>query len=913
MQDETGVLLRFEDFIKFLKDNKVEGDKTIRVDHIRLSLAKHKELRYVNDNTYITFQGLLVCVINRKDDLQIFKSIFDSITKILTGQKVEETSTVLSLYEEVAKVKLSISFCDFQIEEQNINTIHADYKNYFSAEEWQNICLFEYHFNKNNPEILSYEDQLVEKTKYFKGLKDAVNLTKPLSNLSVSNYIVENQNRRHTADILNGQTLIKDGVTHTYTGLHESLSICQKNESLNSSTLVSAECAASVCSGHVSGVHIFADVSDLSQEHFEEKAEIIRSEIKKKHNIFVPEVIFLEKGTLSKYSCENCSSVHKFQLRDEYFAKTISERVLYISNGAEESSADLLDLEVIEVHHDSYCKNCFNSVESFICKPLDWKRFDLLSEWYLEIPLELQILLSNIFINRRSLSKLETTSLYMKNKLSKLYALLEFGLNIFNKNYYGVNQRLNTEELIVNYHAVSTVFSITAQSGATHSLKFENNWLQRRADTDQIYFETFLKKHPMIYQTRNEDQESEKLVSMRECLAIIYLDNLLRYTGHRDPDRGKKQTSQLCTLPMTVKGLPRDSMTVARWHQEGCGLASNCVCMDNKVLLKSEKHLLLDLTEPEMKAFRMFNSQVSCGIGLCIGQVKALITEYLELQMTDAINQLNQSVHSMSLNETILLTAEDLEIIDRLERNGNEDNDVCFDEVDGENNSSSQFDDSEDDKDVYEEDDSDAYDGADDVANEEVYESDEVPMPDDQCNVSDENMFVDDIEMLNISAVECHDALDEMHCTISVEGSRDTLSEILNVSASKNDHEDHQQEITITPGNVDAMYGNYDAVQSSCLESVMHSEGSVQSSIVLGQQQKDNRESFLFQKFVVPNLLCRHPTPAEGKDDDINVLRSILQDVLIKLGRYPGVENKERILFAPDYKIAKKSDSTHKK
>ena len=73
-------------------------------------------------------------------------------------------------------------------------------------------------------------------------------------------------------------------------------------------------------------------------------------------------------------------------MSDEYFAKTISERVLYISNGAEESSADLLDMEVIEVHHDSYCKNCFNSVESFICKPLDWKRFDLLSEWYLEVP-----------------------------------------------------------------------------------------------------------------------------------------------------------------------------------------------------------------------------------------------------------------------------------------------------------------------------------------------------------------------------------------------------------------------------------------------------------------------------------------------------------------------------------------------
>ena len=72
--------------------------------------------------------------------------------------------------------------------------------------------------------------------------------------------------------------------------------------------------------------------------------------------------------------------------------------------------------------------------------------------------------------------------------------------------------------------------------------------------------------------------------------------------------------------------------------------------------------------------------------------------------------------------------------------------------------------------------------------------------------------------MLNISAVECHDALNEMHNTIPVEGSRGTLSEILDVSAFRNDNEDTQQEITSTPGNVHTMFVNYDADQSSYLE-----------------------------------------------------------------------------------------------
>ena len=164
------------------------------------------------------------------------------------------------------------------------------------------------------------------------------------------------------------------------------------------------------------------------------------------------------------------------------------------------------------------------------------------------------------------------------------------------------------------------------------------------------------------------NHESEKLVSMRDCLPIFYLDNLLRLRGHGDPDRGTKQTTQLCTLPMTLKGLPRDSETVARWHQDGCQLANDCQCMDSEVLPKSKKHLLLELTETEQKAFQTFHLQMYCGIGLCVGELKTLVTEYLEMQMTDEVDQLNKSMHSISLNETVLLTAEELEMIDRLER-----------------------------------------------------------------------------------------------------------------------------------------------------------------------------------------------------------------------------------------------------
>ena len=71
------------------------------------------------------------------------------------------------------------------------------------------------------------------------------------------------------------------------------------------------------------------------------------------------------------------------------------------------------------------------------------------------------------------------------------------------------------------------------------------------------------------------------------------------------------------------------------------------------------------------------------------------------------------------------------------------------------------------------------------------------------------------------------------------------------------------------------------------------------------QDQLNDHNYLLFSKFIVPQMLCRHPTPAEGRDDDINLLSEVLQDILTKLGRYPDIINKERILFAPDHKIAK--------
>ncbi|XP_060576230.1 uncharacterized protein LOC132733585 [Ruditapes philippinarum] len=69
---------------------------------------------------------------------------------------------------------------------------------------------------------------------------------------------------------------------------------------------------------------------------------------------------------------------------------------------------------------------------------------------------------------------------------------------------------------------------------------------------------------------------------------------------------------------------------------------------------------------------------------------------------------------------------------------------------------------------------------------------------------------------------------------------------------------------------------------------------------------QERLKSFGFEKFKVPPLLCRHPPPATGRDDDIEKIREILDDVLVKTG-YDADQSKcaNRILCGPDNKIGK--------
>ena len=67
-------------------------------------------------------------------------------------------------------------------------------------------------------------------------------------------------------------------------------------------------------------------------------------------------------------------------------------------------------------------------------KPLQIDNFDILSEWFLETPAEIQILFEN-FINKKSSKNAKNPDEFVRHRISKVYRLHDILLDIFNRNY----------------------------------------------------------------------------------------------------------------------------------------------------------------------------------------------------------------------------------------------------------------------------------------------------------------------------------------------------------------------------------------------------------------------------------------------------------------------------------------------
>ncbi|KAJ8303147.1 hypothetical protein KUTeg_019543 [Tegillarca granosa] len=125
------------------------------------------------------------------------------------------------------------------------------------------------------------------------------------------------------------------------------------------------------------------------------------------------------------------------------------------------------------------------------------------------------------------------------------------------------------------------------KESATLSLNESEKRLKEKAISDFCYYNTYLKKYELTYES--DCGIVQRPVNLWDCILIVLMDNLVRLKYHKDPEPGESRSMQICTLPITIKGLPKDARVVDNWHDANiCDTTNECKCKDNNRLTKEE-------------------------------------------------------------------------------------------------------------------------------------------------------------------------------------------------------------------------------------------------------------------------------------------------------------------------------------
>ena len=254
------------------------------------------------------------------------------------------------------------------------------------------------------------------------------------------------------------------------------------------------------------------------------------------------------------------------------------------------------------------CSTCFGDR---IHKPLNLKSFQLLREWQLDVPLVAQIVLES-FINLDTLRRCKDADGHLKSKLERLYTTYDALLNISNRHYSGLFQQANTDELLMHFKSVNSVFAVTSSSGATRSLTTAERSLKTRAVDDTCYFQTYLKEHTLNYKRDNSSVGTS--VNLRNCHIVFMLDNLVCLKFGNDPNPGESRSKQICALLITIQGLPKDADELRTWHDQAiCDGTVNCLCKEGISLCKTDIPAITVLTGEEHKYLHQFQQMCVWG------------------------------------------------------------------------------------------------------------------------------------------------------------------------------------------------------------------------------------------------------------------------------------------------------------
>lgn len=553
-----------------------------------------KNIKLVDEKEAVSVRDILRYCFNHYETYNACKEIVKEVEKeiLFSKDKTENEylRSSLELYKLIAKTEFGNVGAVFQqtvFDCAVIRTLVQDHVQLFTEDEWKKIIWFEHHFSKEvSGDEHSYEELLKLKWAKYSNLLSFTTCREALEEIAKKHLkyrllrkeavkqaesIKIYAGKKHLVEILDSQILTF--IEEYYPEIFGSVTVFDTDSENNANQ-----------------VHVIIEVSNcVNVVVYSHLCQAIEYDLRKRHGLDVSKIIFLNSDTIHRYHNKD-GIIARFHLRDDIFLEKLSDYVFYWETTDSSERRSFLDASFSEV--DSNCVACYNNL---LPPPLTKRDFSIVQEWYLDTPIEIQMILG-AFINTDSIRRVQNVEKYMKNKLEKLYIAYDALLNSLNKNYTGVFQQANTDELLYDYRNIKSVFNITYAAGATSSLnKAETDW-KKRADEEVLYQNTFINRYPLTYNTDAGLETKE--INLRRCHIILMLDNLVRLKTVKDNNPTDSRSKQMCTLPLTIQGLPLDTALTETWHDvEQCDGSEICSCKSRISLTKEDIPRVLLATE----------------------------------------------------------------------------------------------------------------------------------------------------------------------------------------------------------------------------------------------------------------------------------------------------------------------------
>ena len=635
-ENGEGCWVKLESFVKILKSNHEPGDTivAIRSDNVKKEINGHKHgTKSIWGSDYVSYNSILRYIFHHNDQLIFCKRVCEQITQALLGSN-DTASSIFEIYKTVAlkpfhNKHIETLFQSNSLIDTLIPTLFRDYELHFTKEEWRRVVEFEFHFYQRYEQLLekmSFEEQLKHRLDFLQELQNASALSNLLD--TQAKYTIAQRIKRKQKREQETNPVIVASSKH-----NPKILDCEILTYLNTpciTDIITADCTKS-CS-HDFSIHVFVVLANGSFSNLDIPLVIqaVRCYLEKHHSSKCDEIVFVYQEKVNQFISEE-GNHYRFHLRDAFLAGNIKSLYVWKSNttqAIEPSTTGIVDI--------NECSKCFVEYE---CDSLTVDNFNIIDEWNKSVPIHVQLLLES-FINKDYVRRCEKKDSYIKDKLRNMYRLYDSLLHYYNLRYIGLFQERYTEDLMLNHKSLDTLFKITSDSGATVSLRLADHLVKKKANTELCYYNTYIKHYPIVYNSCLGIKTAN--LNLRECILTFMMDNLVKLRYHDDPYPGECRSQQLCTLPITVKGIPPDCSIIDQWHsQELCDGSDFCQCKQKTPIQKEnyESFFLSLLPEEEesLKRFRRLYTWGFCGLWRYLTACKyqtVSAVEYLTSKLT---------------------------------------------------------------------------------------------------------------------------------------------------------------------------------------------------------------------------------------------------------------------------------------